>query len=435
MPTPHERLVFRYTLLGGLPAVLVALAFTWTGGHSDRVEWTLTLAILLPWFAFAFAVRERIVRPLQVISNMVAALRERDYSLRGRRPDASDSLGLVMLELNVLTDELKERRLGALEATALLRRVMAEVDVAVLAFDEDGTLRLANRSGEQLLGQPAERLLGRSAKDLGLAECLTGEVPRVLELAIPTARGRWELRRGAFRQGGRPHQFVLLADVSRALREEEREAWQRLVRVLGHEINNSLTPIKSVAQRLRDLVSRRPSEPISKDLDQGLDLIAGRSEALTRFLAGYARLARLPAPKLSPVDVRDWVARVTRLETRMAVEVAAGPAVILHADGDQLDQLLINLIGNAVDASLETKGEVRVGWQVASGAFELIVEDEGPGLPETKNLFVPFFTTKPNGTGIGLALSRQIAEGHGGALTLEDRKDPSGCRARVVLPV
>jgi PAS domain S-box-containing protein len=433
--TPHERLVFRYTLLAGLPAVVTALAFTWTGGHSDRVEWTLTLAILLPWFAFAFAVRERVIRPLQTVSNMLAALREQDYSLRGRRPDASDSLGLVMLELNVLTDELKERRLGALEATALLRRVMAEVDVAVLAFDEDGALRLANRRGEQLLGLPAERILGRSAADLGLAECLSGEVPRVLELAIPTARGRWELRRGTFRQGGRPHQFVLLADVSRTLREEEREAWQRLVRVLGHEINNSLTPIKSVAQRLRDAVARRPAEAIAGDLDQGLALIAGRSEALTRFLAGYARLARLPAPKLAPVEVRSWVERVTRLETRMSVAIGGGPAVTLQADGDQLDQLLINLVANAVDACLETKGAVRIDWGVANGGFELVVEDEGPGLPETKNLFVPFFTTKPNGTGIGLALSRQIAEGHGGALSLEDRSDRSGCRARLMLRV
>lgn len=434
MPTPHERLVFRLTLLAGLPAVIVALLFTWTGDHTPRVEWTLTLAILLPWFAIALAVRERVIRPLQTVSNMLAALRERDYSLRARRPDVNDPLGLVMLELNTLTDELKERRLGALEATALLRRVMAEVDVVVLAFDEDGALRLANRRGEQLLGLPAERLLGRPAADLGLADCLTGEVPRVLELAIPTARGRWELRRGTFRQGGRPHHFVLLADVSRALREEEREAWQRLVRVLGHEINNSLTPIKSVAQRLRDAVARRPAEAIAGELDQGLGLIAGRSEALTRFLAGYARLARLPAPKLAPVNARAWVERVTRLESRMAVTVAGGPDVTLRADGDQLDQLLINLVANAVDASLETRGSVRVEWRATGGGCEVILEDEGPGLPETKNLFVPFFTTKPSGTGIGLALSRQIAEGHGGSLTLEDRTDRRGTRARLWLP-
>lgn len=434
MPTPHERLVFRYTLLAGLPAVVTALAFTWTGGHSDRVEWTLTLAIILPWFAFAFAVRERVIRPWQTISNMLAALREQDYSLRGRKADAEDSLGLAMLELNILTQELKERRLGALEATALLRRVMAEIDVAVFAFDADGVLRLANRSGELLLALPAERILGRSADDLRLGECLRGDAPRVVELAFPAGRGRWEVRRGSFRQGGRPHQFVVLADVSRALRAEERTAWQRLVRVLGHEINNSLTPIKSVAQRLRVRVSREPATPLRSELDEGLGLITGRSEALTRFLAGYARLARLPAPVPAAVDVPAWIARTVRLETRQAVRVVAGPSVSIRADADQLDQLLINLIQNAVDAALETKGGVQVGWKVADGVFELIVEDEGPGLPETGNLFVPFFTTKPNGTGIGLALSRQIAEANGGRLTLEDRRDRTGCRATFVMP-
>jgi nitrogen fixation/metabolism regulation signal transduction histidine kinase len=378
-----------------------------------------------------------VVRPLQTLSNMLAALREQDYSLRARRHNAEDALGLVMLELNVLTDELKERRLGALEATALLQRVMAEIDVAVFAFDQDQALRLVNASGERLLAQSAERLLGRRAEDLGLGACLQGDAPRVIELGFPAARGRWEVRRGAFRQGGRPHQFVVLADVSRALREEERQAWQRLIRVFGHEINNSLTPIKSVAQRLQQLVSRNGANDVPRDdLERGLDLIAKRSESLTRFLASYAKLARLPTPKLGRVDVAAWVQRVSRLETRLPVEVVGGPEVALRADGDQLDQLLINLIANAVDAALTTHGGVRVLWASAGDTVDVIVQDDGPGLPETSNLFVPFFTTKPSGSGIGLVLSRQIAEAHGGRLTLANRTDgASGCVARLLLPL
>lgn len=428
--------MLRLALLGGLPAIIVVLWLLWTGEVSDRVRWTITALVLGTWLGFAFALRERVVRPLQTLSNMLAALREQDYSLRARRQNADDALGLVMLELNVLTDEMKERRLGALEATALLRRVMAEIDVAVFAFDEDQSLRLVNASGERLLAQPAERLLGRRAEELGLGACLQGEAPRVLELGFPAARGRWEVRRGAFRQGGRPHQFVVLADVSRALREEERRAWQRLIRVFGHEINNSLTPIKSVAQQLQDLVTRNGTSEVSReDLQRGLDLIANRSESLTRFLASYAKLARLPTPKLGRVDVAEWVQRVARLETRLPVEVVPGPLVKLRADGDQLDQLLINLIANAADAALATGGGVRVQWELSGNSLEVVVQDDGPGLPETANLFVPFFTTKPMGSGIGLVLSRQIAEAHGGRLTLLNRAGARGCEAHLQLPL
>ena len=402
------------------------------------MRWTFGVLIVVSWLLFALALRERVVRPLQTLSNMLAALREQDYSLRARRPNTEDALGLVMLELNILTDEMKERRLGALEATALLQRVMGEIDVAVFAFDEEAALRLVNASGERLLGQTPERLLGRTATDLGLGECLKGDAPRVINLAFPASSGRWEVRRGAFRQGGRPHQFVVLADVSRALREEERRAWQRLIRVLGHEINNSLTPIKSVAQQLQQLVSGNGSSELSReDLDKGLELIAKRSESLTRFLSSYARLARLPSPKIGKVDVPAWVQRVARLETRVPVAVTPGPAAVLRADGDQLDQLLINLITNAADAALTTGGGVRVRWGPAAGSpeFEVVVEDDGPGLPETSNLFVPFFTTKPTGSGIGLVLSRQIAEAHGGSLTIANRSDGQhGCVVRLQLP-
>ena len=408
----------------------------WAGDVTDRTRWTVVVLIVGCWLGFALALRERVMRPLQTLSNMLAALREQDYSLRARRHNAEDALGLVMLELNILTDELKERRLGALEATALLQRVMAEIDVAVFAFDEDQALRLVNASGERLLAQGAERLLGRRAEELGLAQCLHGDAPRVIELGFPAARGRWEVRRGAFRQGGRPHQFIVLAYVSRALREEERKAWQRLIRVFGHEINNSLTPIKSVAQRLQELVSKNGATDVPReDLERGLDLIANRSESLTRFLASYARLARLPPPKLGKVDVGAWVQRVVGLETRLPVEIVAGPPVMLQADGDQLDQLLINLIGNAVDAALTTGGGVRVQWGPVGNTLDIVVQDSGPGLPETTNLFVPFFTTKPLGSGIGLVLSRQIAEAHGGRLTLANRVGTRGCEAHLQLPL
>ena len=229
---------------------------------------------------------------------------------------------------------------------------------------------------------------------------------------------------------------MVLSDLSRVLREEERQAWQRLIRVLGHEINNSLAPIKSIAASLRDLLGR-PTLPGDwrEDVGDGLAVIAGRSESLSRFMAAYALLARLPSPQPKPMDVEQWVRRVAHLETRLPVHVAPGPPMTISADGDQLDQLLINLVRNAADASLETHGAVEVGWTRNGGTLDVWVRDNGLGVSDTTNLFVPFFTTKPNGSGIGLALSRQIAEAHGGVVTLENRRDARGSEARLRLPL
>jgi nitrogen fixation/metabolism regulation signal transduction histidine kinase len=423
-------------VLAGTPGGVVALTLLWTGDYSDRLRWTLSILVFGAWLGVTLALRERVVRPLQTISNMLAALREGDFSIRARGAREDDALGLALLEVNILGETLRSQRLGALEATALLRTVMAEIDVAIFAFDEHRALRLVNGGGERLLDQPAERLLGRTSAALGLAECLRGDDDRAVDLDFPGGRGKWQLRRGSFRQDGRPHQLVVLSDLSRVLREEERQAWQRLIRVLGHEINNSLAPIKSIAASLRDLLAR-PTLPGDwrDDVGGGLTVIAGRSESLGRFMSAYALLARLPNPQPLPMDVGQWISRVAHLETRLPVRVVAGPATTISADADQLEQVLINLVRNAADASLETHGGVAVGWTRNGGTLDVWVRDDGLGLPDTTNLFVPFFTTKPNGSGIGLALSRQIAEAHGGVLTLENRREGQGCEARLRLPL
>jgi PAS domain S-box-containing protein len=433
MPS-HPRRVLLIALLAGAPAVAIALLLLWRGDFSLKLQWTATLFILLAGMIGLVSLYERVVRPLQTLSNVLAALREGDYSLRARGAGAEDSLGLVYLEANALADTLRGQRLGAMEATGLLRTVMAEIDAAVFAFDEDGNLRLVNRGGERLLSQPPERLLGRSAETLGLSEALEGETPRVLERGGPESR-RWELRRSTFRQDGKIHSLVLLTDVSRTLQTEERQAWQRLIRVLSHEINNSLAPIRSLAGSLRDILSRG-SPDAADDLRQGLDIIGHRADALGRFMAAYARLARLPRPTRRPMEVEPWLRRVAALEPRLTVAIRPGPRTTIVADADQLDQLLINLVRNAADAVLEAgKGGVQLSWRELDAAVEVLVEDDGPGIGETPNLFVPFYTTKPGGSGIGLALSRQIAEAHDGTLRLENREESIGCRAVLLLPL
>jgi PAS domain S-box-containing protein len=387
------------------------------------------------WLGFAFSLRHRVVTPLQTLANILAALRESDFSIRARAFRDDDSLSAITSEVNALSTTMREQRLDALEATALLRTVMGEIDVAVFTFDGHQQLRLVNRAGERLLGRHAEQMMGRTAAELDLADCLEGAAPRIADVRFPGGAGRWEVRRSTFRQGGLPHQLLVLADVSRPLRDEERQAWQRLIRVIGHEINNSLAPIKSIAGSLERLVDRKPiPDDWQDDMRSGLAVIAARSESLSRFTNAYARLAKLPEPQREPVRLSALVRRVVNVETRQPVRIEPGPDLVISADGAQLEQLLINLVRNAVDATSETGGGVRVSWRRAGTDVEIQVDDEGPGLAAASNLFVPFFTTKPGGSGVGLVLSRQIAEAHGGTLTLENR-EPRGCRALLRLPI
>lgn len=433
----YERRVLLMALLGGLPAILLALFLLWRNGFMSVAVWALSALMLLFWLGFAFALRRRIVLPLQTLHNLLAALREGDFSIRANLARNEGTLGDVLSEVNMLGDILQTQRLGALEATALLRTVLTEIDVAIFAFDREEKLVLVNRAGERLLARPAERLLGASAAQLNLSGCLqVQERVSIRQMAFPGGAGRWEMRRTSFRNHGEPHQLLVFTDLSRALREEERQAWQRLVRVLGHELNNSLAPIKSIACSLESLLQRDPQPPDwQDDMQRGLSVISSRAAALSRFMSAYSRLSRLPPPRRGPVDLSGLIRRVVGLETRLSVTLIPGPELTIEADADQLEQVLINLLRNAVDAALETGGGVVIGWKRTQTEIEIWVEDEGLGLASTANLFVPFFTTKPKGSGVGLTLSRQIAEAHGGTLTLENRSAGQGCEARIHLPL
>ena len=416
--------------------MILAGVLLFTGDFAARTQWTLAGLVAGAWILGAFAVQERVIRPLQTLSNLLAALGEADYSTRARGARPDDSLGLAYWEVNRLTETLRGRRLDSVEAEALLRRVIAEIHAAIFAFDAAGALRLVNRAGEALLGRTSNMLLGSAAADLGLARYLAGADERIEEVVFPGKSGRWEIRRRQFRQGGRPHELLVINDLSAVLREEERQAWRRLVRVLSHEINNSLAPIKSIAESLRSLLDREPRRngDADEDFARGLAIIADRSESLRRFMASYARLARLPPPSFAPVRVTELAHRVAGLERRHPVTIREGPDIVVQADPDQVEQLLINVVANAVDAVIESGGEVTVTWALERSAVEIRVDDAGPGLPDPSNLFVPFFTTKPGGSGIGLVLSRQIAEAHGGTLSIENRADRTGCTARFRLP-
>src|SRR5438552_1235851 len=318
----HENRLMLLTAWAVLPAAIIALLMLWLGDYTPKVQWTLTLVIVVFFGGFVATAREHIVRPLQTMTNLLAALREGDYSIRARGARENDALGEVLLEINSLGETLRVQRLGAFEATALLRTIMAEIDVAVFTFDPERRLRLVNRAGEHLLGQPIDKLLGKRASDLGLAICLDADEDTPLTLSFPGGSGRWGVGHSTFREHGLPHELLVLTDLSRTLREEERRAWQRLVRVLGHEMNNSLAPIKSIAASLGALLRREPRPTDwQDDARSRLKSIAARADSLSRFMEAYARLARLPPPQKEDLDIGELVRRVASLEPRLAVNI------------------------------------------------------------------------------------------------------------------
>jgi two-component system, NtrC family, nitrogen regulation sensor histidine kinase NtrY len=421
-------------LVGPLLAALIA--YLGATGRAGAGLWVFAAAGAVLWIVLLLRLRRFGASSLQVLSNALGSLREGDYSVRlGERP-GGDPLREVFAEVNRLGERLRERRLTDLEAALLLQTVVAEMDVAILALDEQGVVRVANPASASLLGRRQAQLVGSSAAALGIGSWLEGAAPRTVTAKLPGGHGPWELRRQIFRQEGKRHVLMVLADLGRALREEERQVWQRLIRVMGHEVNNSLTPIRSIAGTLTDMLGDvAVPDDWRQEMREGLVVVAGRAGSLSRFIGSYARLAQLPPPRPAPVEVAPWVARVARLEVRRSVEVQDGPAVRLLADADQLDQLLINLIRNAVDAVQDGEGRVTIRWLLVDERLQLEVLDEGPGLSAEANLFVPFFTTKAGGSGIGLVLCRQIAEAHGGTLTLGNRSDRQGCVATLAMPL
>jgi nitrogen fixation/metabolism regulation signal transduction histidine kinase len=429
-----------------LPGLLLLL-LCWLQLRQHSVETLLQIIVLLGFaLGWAFAVSvlmEQIIRPLQTLANVVAALREDDFSFRARGGRRNDAMGDLALEINRLAGMLQAQRAGALEAMALVERVMDSMQSPVLAFDPEGRLKLLNAAGENAFRLQVQIALGRTAAELNLAQLLDVADEDVMSLGSGQQSVRWVVKRTGFRLRGIPHTLFVLSDVSAALREEERLAWERLIRVLGHEINNSLTPIKSIAGSLRGRIATlNNATGESVDFERGLEVIENRAESLNRFLQAYRQLMGLPAPRLASVSVAALAQRVALLERRVVVTVEEAADVVVQVDADHIEQALINLVRNAADAALspdeigEGEPHVEIVWRTAGSEVIIEVLDNGPGLTNPNNLFVPFYTTKPGGTGIGLVLAQQIAQAHRGSVQLANRRDGhGGCRAELRLPI
>lgn len=437
-----ERRMQVWLSLLGVPA-LVFLGVLLKVLHVDTSMWWIVMGIFCAaWLLAVSLLKEEVVRPLQTLANVVAALREDDFSFRARGGRRNDAMGDLALEINALANGLQSQRSGALEAMALLERVMSSMESPVLAFDREGRLKLLNAAAERVFGIRDDKAIGQTAKQLKAETLIEASDNDLFLIGAPEQRVRYVVKRTTFRLRGLPHELFVLADVSAALREEERQAWERLIRVLGHEINNSLTPIKSIAGSLRTRLTAGDGEMREgDDFERGLDVIENRADSLNRFLQAYRQLMGMPAPKLAPVSVTALLERVARLETRLPLTLAEAQDVTAMADADQLQQALINLVRNATDAALDPDGSrntppsVEIMWSRSATDVTIAIRDNGPGLTNETNLFVPFYTTKQGGSGIGLVLAKQIAEGHHGTLRLMNRVPGPGCEAELRLPL
>ncbi len=429
--------VWLFCLWLALPALILA-GILLAREKLDLSESLLIVGCLLVYLGLvAAALVDTLIRQLQTLTNVIASLREGDYSFRARGANTHDPLGELAGEVNALADLLQGQRVRSLEATALLARILEVMHAPLFAFDRDHVLQLMNASGTELLGRPYARSFGRTAAELGLEELLDAPDQTIHSFPFGNRSARWLLRKASFRQDGAPHTLLLLADVSVPLQEEEQAAWKRLIRVLGHELSNSLAPIKSIAGSLLMRVdSLTGDESAARDFRRGLGVMESRADSLHRFVQSYRQLAQLPPPKLSRVSLGPLLERVALLEQRLAVQLDAGPVVMLDVDPDQMEQMFINLLANAVDSTLENDMQaVRVSWRAADDSVWVEIEDSGQGIANAENLFVPFYTTKPKGSGVGLALAQQIARGHRGDIELVNREDSAGARATVRLPL
>jgi two-component system nitrogen regulation sensor histidine kinase NtrY len=396
------------------------------------VIWFITAVVATFCVGFALSWR-RAARDHSQMAALLLGLREGDFSLRAAT--ARGPRGAAYAAFNELADMMTGTRRAGIESDALLGKLLGAVELAIVVVGPRETIIGVNQAAEHLLGQSGETLIGAAPASVGIGSWLDTHAPNRFETPLPGGAGPWDVRRLRFRRSGRDHLMLVASDLSRALRDEERRVWRGLIRVLSHETGNSLGPIQAIAESLQATASTNTDV----DVAAGLALIERRARSLASFIRGYADLARLPPPVLEPTSVTALVARVVALETRLPVRIKAPLEITVMADATQLEQALINLLRNAVDAALNpppTEPGVVTTCVRIEGAHSLIeITDNGPGLPPTNNMFVPGFTTKKGGSGIGLVLAREILEAHGGTLLLRSGDNSAGTVAQIRLPL
>lgn len=426
-----------WTIASAALPSLFMLGLLLAGVDAPDGVWIALSALSAVWaFAVATAARNGVLHHVRTLTNLIEATQAQDYGTMASRAREPGELGELYGQINAFATRLKEDRQSEQELLGVLEKVVSQISVAIIVCDSRDRVRLVNLRACTLLGADAEALVGVEFAGTALAELPLSPEPQLLTHRFPGGEGRWQVVQQQYRHQGRPSRIVFITDLKQVLSEEEISAWQRLIRVISHEVNNSLTPIMSLCQTLTAILERPDSAEYAGDVRDSLGVISERAKGLKEFITAYARIARLPEPQKILFPAERLVERVKGMFERGALEiVGTTPDIELFGDPVHLEQALINLIRNALEATGTGGPPVRLHCRVRGEACEFEIVDSGAGISNPGNLFVPFYTTKPEGAGIGLVLCRQIAARHFGEVTLENRSDAHGAVARLVLPL
>ncbi len=386
----------------------------------------------------SYQIYRKLTHQMLSMQNLLHSLAQGDYSFRLRPLYDNGELGKLIKTINTLSNRLSQQRRETVESQLLLSTIIEHIDVAIVALNDESIVSFYNAAAKNLflIEQAGSRLT--LIDPLAFVNSLPAGHHQVIELALRFTRGKYQIHLEEFREAGQQHKLLFVTDVNRLLRNEERKAWQSLVRVISHEINNSLSPIASISQTLSRLISRQ--ETLLEDYDDlidGLAIITSRANGLKEFLDGYKQLAKFPEPQLQWVFIDKLIRKTAVLFKEQNIIFDGASDTRICIDPVKFEQVMINLIKNAAEsmAQINVLGTIQISWTTDGTLFRLIICDQGAGINNADNFFVPFYSTKKNGMGIGLVLCREIIEAHNGRLSIANKLDEKGCCVSIELPL
>jgi len=424
----------KLVLLVCLPCFFVtAIALHWAEVSYYLISFILIILVLICAYAVV-ASRQNSQYQIRTLSNLIESMIDGDYSLRGRAQTNKAFQELLDL-INSLAETLSQHKLEARESRMLLERIMEQMDAMVLATNEQGNVVMANASANKLIFGGREQNTPIELASLPIGNEILEAQSGIIEFNHSQLSGEYFLFKEGFLSEGKPHQLYMLTNAERLLMEKERQAWQSLLRVLSHEMNNSLTPIATISQSMQQKLQQQDQAIDRQALLSGVGIINERADALSAFIASYSQLSHLPQPNKSSFSLNTVLTNLAPLFPGTSI-LFEGDERVINADKGQFEQVLINLLKNAVEAMADAKEKlVEINWQQDEKWLHIHICDNGTGIANLDNLFVPFYTTKSQGSGIGLTLCRQIMFNHNGLIKLINRSEKPGVEAVLSLPI